>query len=483
MRARQRPGAAARTGDRLKLHRHAVRLGGERYTVITLRPGTRAGFSGNYYHETWHVLSDLHGAWLLGRLLWGLAYQRVPRTLILIDRPLPSPFSAAASDPVALVPALLTPLSARAARELRTRLPLGAPQGTVRWHTPGLIPAVTADRAWRPHDRGYRIGRRGGLLVFAATPPVLRDWAVEVYRLGEHLWQGMDYAELGLADGEVQVFTDYQRRVSAARVARREILASLPGPLPEADLDPLIWERAASVRARALPHGGLARPVAVGGLGGGEFLRRAEPGRHRRRRTGQDLVVLDVQQPQPALLAHRQGDEAAELHELRLGEMPVQPLPERVVGVEPPGDRLRVGQGRLLAFAEPGRALEIEQVVVLPLGQALRPGLLRALVPAVLALDRARDVHPAQFLDGVIAYPVAEDRLPGPGEGPEAGGHVRAHGRTLRPRRALPPAPVHLGPHLVVHRLERQVADPLLVTHQDSLEPASHGYRAVSLAA
>jgi hypothetical protein len=80
---------------------------------------------------------------------------------------------------------------------------------------------------------------------------VLRQWAVEVYRLGEYARHGMDYTELAWPGGEVQVFTDFRRRVSAARVARREILAAVPGPLPEADLDPLIWARATAVRARA----------------------------------------------------------------------------------------------------------------------------------------------------------------------------------------------------------------------------------------
>jgi hypothetical protein len=80
---------------------------------------------------------------------------------------------------------------------------------------------------------------------------VLREWAVQVYRLGEHTWKGMDYTELGWPDGEVQVFTDYRRRVSATRVARREVLAALPDPLAESDLDPLIWARAAEIRARA----------------------------------------------------------------------------------------------------------------------------------------------------------------------------------------------------------------------------------------
>jgi hypothetical protein len=66
----------------------------------------------------------------------------------------------------------------------------------------------------------------------------------------------MDYAELGRPGGEVQVFTDYPRRVGAARAARREILATLSGPLPPADLDPLIWDRAAADRDRTRCHVG-----------------------------------------------------------------------------------------------------------------------------------------------------------------------------------------------------------------------------------
>jgi hypothetical protein len=260
---RGQPRADAAT--RLKLHRHVVRLDGEQYTVITLRPGTDARFSTNRFHETWHILSDLHGARLLGRLFWGLAYQRVPRTLVLIDRPFldPNPFDAAPADPIALVPARLTPLRARAARELRHRLPLTLPRGTVRWQTPGLLPAIAAQRAerermpggWRApwfEPRGFtqHIDRLGGLLVLAATPPVLKDWAATVYPLGEYTYRGMDYTELGWPDGEVQVFTDFRRRVSAARVARREILADLPAPLPSAELEPLVWERGTAVRQR-----------------------------------------------------------------------------------------------------------------------------------------------------------------------------------------------------------------------------------------
>jgi hypothetical protein len=124
----------------MKLHRHAVSFGGTSYTVVTLRPGAYARFSNNYFHGTWHILSDLHGARVLGRLLWGLSYQRVPGTIVLIDCPQldQNPFSAVPADPIALIPSHLIGLPERAARALRARLPLTRPAGTVRWHTPGL---------------------------------------------------------------------------------------------------------------------------------------------------------------------------------------------------------------------------------------------------------------------------------------------------------------------------------------------------------
>lgn len=252
----------------MKLHRHVMPCGGRDYTVITLRPGARARFSGNHYHDTWHVLSDLHGARVLARLLWGLAYQRVPGTLVLIDRPQldADPFNAEPADPIALLPARLTSLSGKAARELRARLPLTRPTGTVRWQTPGLD-RVLAERGtaawaarmrrWQHEDRpgDEHVSRIGGLVVFAGLPHVLRQWAAAIHLLGDHPGPGgMDYTYLrgadGWAIGEVQVFSDYRQRVSSASVARREILSTIPRQAREADISPLIWERAAAVRRR-----------------------------------------------------------------------------------------------------------------------------------------------------------------------------------------------------------------------------------------
>ena len=59
-------------------------------------------------------------------------------------------------------------------------------------------------------------------------------------------------------------------------------------------------------------------------------------------------MVLDVERAQPALLAHGQRDEIADLHQLRLAEVLVQPLPELVVDRQVPGDRLRIGERGLL---------------------------------------------------------------------------------------------------------------------------------------
>lgn len=267
MRAMPRPAATARLHDRLKLHRRRLRLDDREHTVITLRPGTAARFSTNYFHGTWHVLSDWHGAQLLGRLLWGLAYQRVPGTLVLIDRPFldRNPFDAEPGAAIVLVPAPLTTFGVKAARELRRHLPLRGPGvGTVRWQTHGLDGAVAARRAARDRHRGEarapwvtprgfqeRMGELGGLITFAAVPEVLKRYATEISTPGDFSYHGVDYTEIDWPNGEIQVFHDYDRRVSAAVRARREILAEVR-PAPSRDLlNPLIWARATEIRHRA----------------------------------------------------------------------------------------------------------------------------------------------------------------------------------------------------------------------------------------
>lgn len=289
MHNRLRPRAVGDVGDRLKLHRREVWLRGRRHTVVSLRPGADARFSTNFFHGTWHILSDWHGARLLGRLLWGLAYQRVPGTLLLIDRPFldPNPFDSEPADPIVVVPADLTSLSGRAAHELRRRLPLAAPSaGTVRWQTHGLAPSVAALRAVRnrpvgvapppwdpPRSFRRRIDRVGGLITLTASADMLKELATDIHAIDDYAYNGSAYTEVDWPRGEVQVFRDYRRRVSVARVARREVLAEQAEPLAAERLNPLIWHRGTVIRhrprrvnrtrrsVRRTPPGGWRNPI------------------------------------------------------------------------------------------------------------------------------------------------------------------------------------------------------------------------------
>jgi hypothetical protein len=261
---RQRPATARAAADGMKLHRRTVRLAGREHTVIGLRPGTDARFSTNLFHETWHVLSDGHGARMLGRLLWGLAYQARPGTLLVIDRPFlaPTPFEADPADPIVIVPDWHTPFGPAQARALSRALPLrGAPDGTVRWRTHGLDAALADPRAWfqevLPHwreERG-RVERVKGLVVLRpGSADEMRGWAVHAGWLDPRGRFGMDYVYLGPWSrghghtGEIQVFRDFRRDVSVARRARGQVLAD-PAAAGGADrLRPRIWNRCGAIK-------------------------------------------------------------------------------------------------------------------------------------------------------------------------------------------------------------------------------------------
>jgi len=232
-------------------------LGGTTYRVVTLRPGTRTAFSTNFFHQTWHIVTSQSGARLLGRLLWGLSYQRRPGTLVLVhgDHLLPTPFEAERSDPFVLTPAGLTRLNPTHLRMMKGRMNrLGPPTRTIRWQTFGLDAAlrdresgqgqrasVDADgerlrrkdsqRLWKQE----RMARLGGVICYSAPPTILRLQALGVHglrvRKGDGL-RAMDYhflAERSSAaswygDGEVRIFADYMDRVAAAAEARRQVL-------------------------------------------------------------------------------------------------------------------------------------------------------------------------------------------------------------------------------------------------------------------
>src|SRR2546423_11798956 len=65
----------------------------------------------------------------------------------------------------------------------------------------------------------------------------------------------------------------------------------------------------------------LVRPVVGLRLGALQLFFGLEAGRHRGIGPGEHLMMLDVQGAQPALLAHRERYEIADLDQLRLAEM------------------------------------------------------------------------------------------------------------------------------------------------------------------
>lgn len=238
-------------------------------------------FAVNYFHDTWHILSDLHGARFLARLMWGLSYQRLADTLICIGPPFldPNPFDAEPSMPIVFACAPRATVPNGAARALRRALPLGVGDGTVRWQTHGLSrfgPDLDGppERRWkeylewlrgRPEDhdkvRRHMVEVRGGVLVLEGAPIVLRDWAISAHHMSFD-WGPMDYDELaGLTwrpgrdgdDGEIQVFAEYRRMVGVARAARAEVLAD-PAAARDPEIQrPAIWARGDEVKERRYP--------------------------------------------------------------------------------------------------------------------------------------------------------------------------------------------------------------------------------------
>ena len=100
-------------------------------------------------------------------------------------------------------------------------------------------------------------------------------------------------------------------------------------------------------------------------------------------------MVIDVQQAQPALLAQRQADRAAEFDQFGFAEVLVHACPVGVVGIQTPDDGFGVGERGLLPFVVFDRFFKVDQVVVMRFLQTLFGALDRALVTAELADYRA----------------------------------------------------------------------------------------------
>ena len=153
---------------------------------------------------------------------------------------------------------------------------------------------------------------------------------------------------------------------------------------------------------------------------------------------GHELVVADAQCLDPALLAQRQPDEEAQLDQLRVAEVFVQLLPQRVVGQRGlPDDGAGIGERGLLALGELIGVGVVQQLGVLRLWNAPRSRPDRSLRPSILALDGLRDVDAAQLLEVVVEYALAEGGHPGLREGADDGRHMRANRLALGPWRAM----------------------------------------------
>jgi hypothetical protein len=244
--------------SRMKVHLRHVPIRGTTYHVITLRPGLDVKFSTNFYHGTWHILSDGFGSEILGRLMWGLAFQKQPNTLVLIELPhlQLSPFDGAPSWPVVLTVQENCPLRAKDMRELKARLDHLPETRTIRWQSHGLARYAIPD-CW---EMGYSRSEpfddetllSGGIICYRAKREVMKFHAsvigkmrpstlVELADRGEAETRDFYFITWdGCATGEVQLFEDYRHMVKAATAARKRVVGQLSKRVSADELEDLV---------------------------------------------------------------------------------------------------------------------------------------------------------------------------------------------------------------------------------------------------
>lgn len=252
----------------LKVHLRLVPCGGTTLRVLSLRPQCGVRYSTNYYHDTWHLLTDPGGAAVLARLLWALAFQRAPDTVIALghDHLVPTPFEADRAAPCIFAPQMRSPLTGDKLRALARHLRQPGPShGTVKLQTFGMAQALEQYHTRRWHQPALdelwpreHLRQLEGLVCYSAPDEVLKLQALAVHRVREYFYGGTAYTYLAERwqtgrhpEGEVQLFSDFTARVSAARQARRELLAR-PGASQATTAErERIWTEVARRRARA----------------------------------------------------------------------------------------------------------------------------------------------------------------------------------------------------------------------------------------
>ena len=141
------------------MNRIAVSLDRRDATVLRLRASAGERFATNFFHGTWHILSDPAGGHLLGELYWALSYKRRPNTIVVLHEPelVPNPIDADPSNTIVISNSMLGPFNATMAGELRAALRrTRTSDGTVVLQTPGLANALAdPDAFWQLDEQAY----------------------------------------------------------------------------------------------------------------------------------------------------------------------------------------------------------------------------------------------------------------------------------------------------------------------------------------
>lgn len=241
---------------KLRLHRREWRHDQRTYQVISLRPGDRFRYAVDpRYGRLTMIWSDLAGVRLLGRLLWGLSYQRRPDTLLVLDpnHLATHPEHGRPSLGVVFAVAGRTVLPrSLAGRVTDPALWRTAPTGTVTWNTAGL-PTAMEDLRRRQEDRrrGLPIPDEyhpcpaaplikdcGPGVVIAAVPERLRQWATSMVDVGGFWYRGEACAEPEYEHAfDVHAVRHFDSRTAAAARARARIRTDPDRSVTPRDVD------------------------------------------------------------------------------------------------------------------------------------------------------------------------------------------------------------------------------------------------------
>ena len=208
--------------QRLRLHRREWRQDGRYYQVLSLRTGDPTRYSIEVGQWLVLIRSDLAGARLLGRLLWGLSYQRRPDTLLVIgpDHLASDPFDGSPSPVILFGVTPRTAVTQAVARTVRQpALWRSNPSGTVGWNTASLPDAYAelnarfeARRAglpvpdrYVPHRPDPVVIDAGSAVAVLAVPELLREWAALIVDAGNSWYRGESCTEPSYGDMGIDV--------------------------------------------------------------------------------------------------------------------------------------------------------------------------------------------------------------------------------------------------------------------------------------